>query len=68
MTVNLTSPHHRLVVSVDESGQIAVGHRRLHDELFLSVQELAELVQRAPEIRAEAVAAFNRAVGDGGAA
>jgi hypothetical protein len=67
MTVNLTSPHHRLAVTIDESGLIAVQHRRLHDELFLSVQELDELHARHAEIRAEAVAASNRAV-EGGAA
>jgi hypothetical protein len=59
---------HRLTIRVDDSGLIEVRHRTFADPLFLTVGELGELVQRAPEIRAASVAAFNRAVGEGGAA
>jgi hypothetical protein len=64
MTHNLNhDPKHRLCVRVDDSGVIEVRHRHRQDEpLFLVPGELDELVMRAPQIRAEAIAAFNRAV------
>lgn len=56
--VQLNGPHHHLSVCVDESSLITIRHRRLHDELIVTVAELDELVARAPEIRAQVQAAW----------
>lgn len=55
-------PKHKLSIRVDDSGMIEISHRALHDPIFLTVGQLTELVQRAPQVCDVAVAAFNRAV------
>jgi hypothetical protein len=57
-------PKHKLTIRIDESGVIEVSHRALHDPIFLTVGQLRELVMRAPEVCAEATAAFNRAIAE----
>lgn len=42
---------HELAISVDESTLIDVRHPGQHDDFFLSIDQLNELVDRAPEIR-----------------